>query len=127
MYDKDNVFAKIARGEIPTTPIVENEYALSFRDINPLFATHVLVVPRGPYTDILDFTAHASSAEQQGFWECFTKTAEKLGIDRNFNVMANAGADAPFVRQSVFHFHLHLMAGARTAEFAKEMERICHR
>ncbi len=127
MYDKDNIFAKIARGEIPTTPIVENEYALSFRDINPLFATHVLVIPRGPYTNILDFTSNASPAEQQGFWECFTKTAEKLGIDRNFNVMANAGADAPFVRQSVFHFHLHLMAGARTDEFAKEMERICHR
>ena len=112
MYDKDNVFAKIARGEIPTTPIVQNEHALSFRDINPLCATHVLIIPRGEYENILDFVQHASSAEQEGFWACFRETAEKLGVDANYNVSANAGADAPIMGQSVMHFHLHLIAGA---------------
>ncbi|MDE5615331.1 MAG: HIT domain-containing protein [Alphaproteobacteria bacterium] len=127
MYDNDNVFAKIARGEIPCEKIAENDYALSFHDVNPMFAIHALVIPKGPYMNILDFTANASAAEQAGFWRCFTQTAEKLGIAGNFNVLANAGAAAPFVPQSVFHFHLHLMSGARRPEFDKEMAAICHR
>ena len=116
MYDKDNVFAKIIRGEIPCTKVYENDYALSFNDVNPLFSTHVLVIPKGPYKNILDFTANATAAEQTGFWDCFNQTAKKLGITENFNVLANAGADAPFVKQSVFHFHMHLMEGAREAD-----------
>ncbi len=113
MYDKNNVFAKIVRNEIPREAIVENDYALSFNDINPLFEKHVLVIPKGEYENILDFTLNASPEEQAGFWKCFKETAEKLGICENFNVLANAGANAPFVKQSVFHFHLHLVCGAK--------------
>ena len=119
MYDKNNVFAKMIRGEIPTNKVYENEYAMSFYDINPMFNTHVLVIPKGEYKDILDFTKNASTTEQSGFWECFTKTAEKLGIECEFNCLANAGANAPFVKQSVFHFHLHLVAGERTPAFCE--------
>lgn len=119
MYDKNNVFAKMIRGEIPTNKVYENEYAMSFYDINPMFKTHVLVIPKGEYKDILDFTKNASTTEQSGFWECFTKTAEKLGIECEFNCLANAGANAPFVKQSVFHFHLHLVAGEKTPAFCE--------
>lgn len=119
MYDKNNVFAKMIRGEIPTNKVYENEYAMSFYDINPMFNTHVLVIPKGEYKDILDFAKNASTTEQSGFWECFTKTAEKLGIECEFNCLANAGANAPFVKQSVFHFHLHLVAGEKTPAFCE--------
>ena len=119
MYDKNNVFAKMIRGEIPTNKVYENEYAMSFSDINPMFNTHVLVIPKGEYKDILDFTKNASTTEQSGFWECFAKTAEKLGIECEFNCLANAGANAPFVKQSVFHFHLHLVAGEKTPAFCE--------
>ncbi len=125
MYDQENVFAKIARGEIPCDKIVENEYALSFNDISPLFETHALVIPKGPYENILEFTKNATPAEQAGFWDCFRETAKKLGIEKNFNIMANAGSDAPLFKQSVFHFHLHLVSGARTENFAKVMEEAC--
>lgn len=119
MYDKNNVFAKMIRGEIPTNKVYENDFAMSFYDINPMFNTHVLVIPKGEYKDILDFTKNASTTEQSGFWECFTKTAEKLGIECEFNCLANAGANAPFVKQSVFHFHLHLVAGEKTPAFCE--------
>lgn len=119
MYDKNNVFAKMIRGEIKTNKIYENEYAMSFYDINPMFNTHVLVIPKGEYKDILDFTKNASTTEQSSFWECFTKTTEKLGIECEFNCLANAGANAPFVKQSVFHFHLHLVAGEKTPAFCE--------
>lgn len=114
MYDKDNVFAKIIRGEIPSKKVVENEYAMSFYDVNPMCKTHVLVVPKGEYENILDFARRASAAEQAVFWDCFVKTADKLGINGEFNVFANAGMSAPLFNQSVFHFHLHLIAGDKT-------------
>lgn len=124
MYDKNNIFAKIARNEIPRNAIVENEYALSFYDISPLFDTHVLVIPKGEYENILDFVNNATATEQAAFWNCFAKTAEKLGVNANFNVLANAGADAPFVKQSVFHFHLHLVSGAKRPELANLLAEI---
>ncbi len=124
MYDPNNVFAKMIRGEIPCNKICENKYAMSFHDINPLFETHVLVIPKGQYQNILEFTQNATPAEQAGFWACFNETAEKLGIDGAFNILANAGADAPFVPQSVMHFHLHLVHGARRNAFTHMMEKI---
>ena len=124
MYDKNNVFAKIARNEIPRDAIVENEYALSFNDINPLFEKHVLVIPKGEYENILDFVSNASAEEQAGFWDCFKETAEKIGICENFNILANAGANAPFVKQSVFHFHLHLVCGPKKEELKKILAEI---
>ena len=117
MYDKNNVFAKIIRGEIPTTKIYENEHALSFYDVNPMFSKHVLVIPKGEYENILDFAKNASADEHAGFWDCFTKTADKLGVECEFNCLANAGANAPFVKQSVFHFHMHLVSGDKTPAF----------
>lgn len=124
MYDKNNVFAKIVRKEIPTNAIVENDYALSFNDINPLFENHVLVIPKGEYENVLDFVKNAKPEEQEGFWACFKETADKIGVCENFNILANAGAGAPFVKQSVFHFHLHLVAGAKTPELNKVLEEI---
>lgn len=117
MYDKNNVFAKIIRGEIQTNKICENEYAMSFYDVNPMFSTHVLIIPKGDYENILDFAKNASADEQTGFWDCFTKTADILGVECEFNCLANAGANAPFVRQSVFHFHMHLVSGDKTPAF----------
>ena len=124
MYDKNNIFAKIIRGEIPSKRIVENDYAISFYDVNPMCKTHVLVVPRGEYENILDFARRASAAEQAGFWDCFVKTADKLGVDAEFNVFANAGLDAPIFNQSVFHFHLHLIAGEKTPACVEMMRGI---
>ncbi|MDR1360990.1 MAG: HIT domain-containing protein [Rickettsiales bacterium] len=125
MYDKNNIFAKMLRGEVPFhSPVYENEYAVSFLDLYPATEKHALVIPRGEYENILDFTKNASPAEQAGFWECFNKTAEILGVRENFNVSANAGADAPVLRQSVFHFHLHIMAGARLPYFEEVLKEL---
>lgn len=121
MYDTNNVFAKMIRGEIPTNKVCENEYAMSFYDINPMFDTHVLVIPKGAYKNILDFSKNATPAEIVGFWDCFNKTADKLGIECEFNCVANAGANAPFIKQSVFHFHLHLVAGNRKPAFHEQL------
>ena len=62
-YDKNNIFAKILRGEIPCKKIYENEYILSFYDINPQKKVHALVIPKGEYTDLDDFSSRASEKE----------------------------------------------------------------
>ena len=59
MYDKNNIFAKILRGEIPCDKIYEDKFALAFKDINPQAKIHVLVIPKGAYVDMNDFAANA--------------------------------------------------------------------
>lgn len=110
MYDTNNVFAKIIRGELPSAKIYEDQYALAFRNIAPRAKVHVLVIPRGEYTDIYDFTAKAPADLQAGFWNAVRKTVDTLGLQGNFRVVANTGAG---VGQSVFHFHLHVMSDER--------------
>lgn len=116
MYDKNNVFAKIIRGEIPSKKIVENEFAMSFYDVNPITDVHVLVIPKGEYENVLDFTKNASEVEQTAFWKCFVETVDKLGVMCDFNVLSNAGKNAPLAEQSVFHFHLHITAGNKVCK-----------
>ncbi|MDR1826638.1 MAG: HIT domain-containing protein [Rickettsiales bacterium] len=110
-YDDNNVFAKIIRGELPADKVVENEFALAFRTRDPLTEIHVLIVPKGKYENILDFVSNASAEEQAGFWRLAAETARALGIKGDYNVAANSGSNAPVAKQTVFHFHLHLMAG----------------
>ena len=62
-YDRNNIFAKILRGEIPCKKICENEYILSFYDVNPQKKVHALVVPKGEYIDLDDFSSRASEKE----------------------------------------------------------------
>ena len=54
-YDDNNIFAKILRGEIPCNKIYEDDYVLSFYDINPQKKIHALVIPKGKYIDLDDF------------------------------------------------------------------------
>ena len=62
-YDKNNIFAKILRGEIPCKKVYENDHVLAFHDINPQKKVHVLVIPKGEYVDLDDFNSKASDKE----------------------------------------------------------------
>ena len=113
MYDKNNVFAKILRGEIPNKTVYSDDYVLAFYDVAPRAKVHVLVIPRGEYTDILDFTQNAPTDVQVAFWCGVRKTVEKLGLRDNFRTVANTGRGAG---QSVMHFHVHIMSDERFVE-----------
>ncbi len=108
-YDKNNIFAKILRGEIPCNKVYEDEYALAFHDIAPKAPVHVLVIPKGAYVDLCDFARQASADEIAGFYKAATKIAADLGIeDAGFRTIANTGAGGG---QEVPHFHIHLLGG----------------
>jgi diadenosine tetraphosphate (Ap4A) HIT family hydrolase len=109
-YDPSNVFARILRGEIPCRKVHEDEFALAFHDINPLVPIHVLVIPKGAYVSMADFTANASTEEIAGLFRAVGKVAETLGlVEGGYRILANTGANA---HQEVQHLHVHVFAGA---------------
>jgi len=108
-YDRDNIFARILRGELPSKKIYEDEYALAFHDINPLAPVHILVIPKGEYVSFDDFAAKAPTADIAGFFRAVAKTAELLGVaESGYRLIANHGAHA---HPEVPHLHVHLLAG----------------
>jgi diadenosine tetraphosphate (Ap4A) HIT family hydrolase len=108
-YDDQNVFAKILRGEIPCDKVHETEHALAFRDISPQAPVHVLVIPKGAYVSMADFSAKAGDDEIAGFFRAVGETARMLGLDEpGYRLLANHGRDA---HQEVPHFHVHLFGG----------------
>ena len=104
----ETIFGKIIRREIPADIVYEDEHVLAFRDLNPQAPVHVLFVPRTPVATLNDLTpdqaelagrlilAAAAYAKREGF-------AEK-GYRTVFNCNDDGG-------QSVYHIHLHLLAG----------------
>ena len=76
-YEDNNIFAKILRGEIPCKKIYEDEYVLSFYDINPQKKIHALVIPKGKYIDLDDFCKNASPNEMVGMFKGIEEVANK--------------------------------------------------
>ncbi len=108
-YDTNNVFARILRGESPAEIAFESEYALAFHDIHPRAKVHVLIIPKGPYTNIIRFNADASDAEKLGFLDAISQTARIMGVDESgFRLVSNTGQDGG---QTVPHLHVHLLGG----------------
>ena len=107
-YDKENIFAKILNGEIPCDKVFENDYVLSFKDINPKAKTHLLIIPKEPFMDISDFLKNADKLYQSKFWESVDEIINNLGFrDKGFQIKTHKGKEGG---QEVFHFHLHLLS-----------------
>ena len=101
------LFEKIINHEIPADFVYEDEVCVAFRDVNPQAPTHVLIVPRTP----LDRVANATVDDQPMLGHLLLaagKVAEQLGCQDAFRLVINNGAD---VGQTVFHLHVHLLAG----------------
>ena len=112
-YDKNNIFAKILRGEIPCKKVYENEYVLSFHDVNPQKKIHVLIIPKGEYIDLDDFINKASDKEIVEFNKAIIQIVEILKISNKGNgyrVLANTGRDGG---QEVPHLHYHIFGGEK--------------
>tara|TARA_B100001750_G_scaffold14648_1_gene10400 strand:+ start:210 stop:578 length:369 start_codon:yes stop_codon:yes gene_type:complete len=117
-YDKNNIFAKILRGEIPCKKIYENEYILSFYDINPQKKVHALVIPKGEYIDLDDFSSRASETEICELIKGISFVAKKLGISlsdngKGYRSLVNIGENGG---QEVPHLHFHLFGGEKVGK-----------
>ena len=111
MYDNNNIFAKILRGEIPCNKIYEDKFALAFNDINPQAKVHVLVIPKGAYVDMTDFSANAKNDEIEGLIRALGKVVNILGLSASgYRYLGNNGSDGG---QEVPHLHFHIFGGEK--------------
>ena len=119
-YDNNNIFAKVLRKEITCNKIYEDEFVLSFYDINPQKKIHVLVIPKGKYVDFDDFANNASPAEIVGMIKGINSVAKKLGISVDTgagyraltNISENGGQEVP-------HLHFHLFGGEKIGKMVE--------
>ena len=119
-YDDTNVFAKILRGEIPCDKVYEDEHALAFHDIAPQAPVHVLVIPKGPYISMDDFTRDAPAELVAGFFRAVGEAARRLGVtDDGYRVLCNTGSHA---HQEVMHVHVHIFGGRPLGSMIKRFE-----
>lgn len=108
-YDDNNIFAKILRGEIPSSKVYEDEWAYAFEDISPQAEVHTLVVPKGRYVSWDDFSEKASPEEITGFIRAVGKVARDKGlVEPGYRMMANVGEHGG---QEVPHLHVHVFGG----------------
>jgi len=110
-YDKNNVFAKIIRGEIPCTKVYEDAHVIAFNDLHPKAPVHILVLPKGEYINIIDFTKNASPEEVDALFKAASTIAKNEGLEESgFRVITNCGSNGG---QEVPHLHLHLLGGKK--------------
>ncbi len=108
-YDKDNIFARLLRGEVSCDKFFEDRYAMAFQDIKPKAPVHALIIPKGDYKDASDFAQHASDDEIVGFQRSLNKIVDYLGVaETGYRLIANTGAHA---NQEVAHYHVHVLGG----------------
>lgn len=112
-YDQNNIFAKILRGEIPCDKVYESDHALAFKDINPQAKVHVLVIPKGAYVNMDDFSHNASSEEITGLIRALGEVVKIVGVSeytsgKGYRYIGNNGSDGG---QEVPHLHFHIVGG----------------
>ena len=119
-YDDSNVFAKILRGEIPCNKIYEDDFVLSFHDISPQKKIHALVIPKGRYVDLDDFSLNATPQEMVGLIKGINIVAKKLGIStevgKGYRALVNISDDGG---QEVPHLHFHLFGGEKVGKMVE--------
>ncbi|MGB1091657.1 MAG: histidine triad nucleotide-binding protein [Oceanobacter sp.] len=104
---EDTIFGKIARGEVDADIVYEDDQCLAFRDLYPAAPTHLLVIPRKPIPRLCD-AGEEDEALLGHLMLVANKVAAQEGFGDKFRLVVNNGADAG---QSVFHLHLHVIAG----------------
>lgn len=104
----DCLFCKIAKGEIPSNKVYEDDEILAFHDINPVAKIHILVIPKKHIASI----AHMQKEDEAlvgKIYGVINKIAEDLEFKENgFKVVVNCGEDGG---QEVMHLHFHILAG----------------
>lgn len=108
----DCIFCKIANGDIPTDMVMDTERIAVFKDANPQFPVHVLLVPKDHYTSLNDQVPADLLGE---LLQLAPQVAEKMGIkESGYRVVINTGDDAG---QTVKHVHVHVVGGQKILGF----------
>ena len=119
-YDKNNIFAKILRKEIPCKKIFENDHVFAFYDINPQKKIHALIIPKGNYINLDDFNNRASDHEIVALSKAITEVSKILGIStdtgKGYRALTNLDEHGG---QEVPHLHFHLFGGEKIGKMVE--------
>ena len=108
MSVEDCIFCKIAAGRIPSERIFEDDVCIAFNDLTPQAPTHILIIPREHF-DSLDKVAAGQESQLGHLLLTAANIARARGFAENgYRVVINTNADGG---QTVFHLHVHLLAG----------------
>lgn len=112
-YDDQNIFARILRGEIPNSTVLETNHTLAFHDINPGAPHHVLVIPKGAYVNHDHFVSEATDAEIIDLFKSVGEVCSLLGVSEagggdGYRLISNSGKSGV---QDVPHLHFHVIGG----------------
>jgi histidine triad (HIT) family protein len=103
----DCLFCKIVTGEIPADKVLENDKFIGFRDIDPKAPTHILVIPKKHFENIIELTENDANLTSD-LMMMATNVAQSEELAEGFRIVINSGKDAG---QSVFHVHAHVLGG----------------
>ncbi len=104
----DCLFCQIAAGDIPATVVYSDAQILAFRDIHPQAPVHVLVIPRVHYPNVAELAETQPALVGALVTAARAVAAAEGDVDSGYRLIFNTGPDAG---QTVFHAHLHLLAG----------------
>ena len=104
----DCLFCRVIRREIPASIVYEDDRLVAFNDINPQAPLHALVVPKRHIDSLNALTAQDDGLVGEMIRRAAAIAREKGFADRGYRTVFNTNADAG---QTVFHIHLHLLAG----------------
>lgn len=105
------IFCRIVSGEIPATVVARTEHAVAFRDLNPQAPVHILVIPTQHIASMTDADTDEAETAVGRAVRLAVRVAKDEGLDENgYRLVLNTGRDGG---QSVWHVHVHLLAGRR--------------
>ena len=108
----DCLFCRMIAGEIPVNPVYEDRSLIIIEDINPQAPLHVLVIPKAHIASLNDLVPEHDALVGSMFRRAAAIAKERGYSERGFRTVFNTNRDAG---QSVFHIHLHLLAGRSLA------------
>lgn len=120
----DCIFCKIAKGDISSFKIYEDEDIVAFLDVNPSSCGHTLVVCKGHYENIFDISEELLCKVNSVVKMLAERIKDRLGCD-GIVILQNNGSCAG---QSVFHYHMHIKPVYTDSDVSTEsLEDVCER
>ena len=113
MYDKECIFCRIIKGEIPSAKVYEDEKMYVFKDIEPKAKVHLLAVPKTHFKLLEEADAEGSEMLKH-MLEKIPEIAKANGCKDGYRLIINQGDDAG---QTVFHLHIHILGGEKLKDF----------
>lgn len=113
LYDDENIFAKILRKEITCDVVYEDDFCMAFKDLYPQAPLHILFIPKGEFMNFDDFHQNAKNEMVIGFYKGIQHTIKTLPLKDGYRLVTNKGEIG---RQTIFHYHIHLMSGEKLNE-----------